>query len=381
MTEKIKKFLAENRPATPALVVDLDRVVDNYRQLARHLPGAEIYYAIKANPAPRIIDALAGEGAHFDAASIYEIRLARAHGVPPGRISFGNTIKKERDIAAAARLGVGLYAFDSAGELEKLARGAPGARVYCRLLMTNDSAGWPTSRKFGCDVEMARDLLVAARDKGLDPYGVSFHVGSQQTDLDQWDIAIARTRLLFTSLQEAGIELGMVDLGGGMPVAYGGDPEGPPIPTQEAGCRAILDALSRHFGNHLPRVIVEPGRSMVGDAGIIEAEVVLISHKTYGDERRWIYLDIGKYGGLAETMGECIRYSIETDHDGGATGPVVLAGPTCDETDVIYDRARYELPLDLAVGDRVRIIAAGAYTSSYCSVGFNGFPPMAEHYI
>jgi ornithine decarboxylase len=120
---------------------------------------------------------------------------------------------------------------------------------------------------------------------------------------------------------------------------------------------------------------------MVGDAGIIEAEVVLISHKTYGDERRWIYLDIGKYGGLAETMGECIRYSIETDHDGGATGPVVLAGPTCDETDVIYDRARYELPLDLAVGDRVRIIAAGAYTSSYCSVGFNGFPPMAEHYI
>ena len=381
MTEKIKQFLAENRPATPALVVDLGRVVDNYRQLARHLPGAEIYYAIKANPAPQILTELAAEGAHFDAASIYEIRLARAHGVPPGRISFGNTIKKERDIAAAARLGIDLYAFDSAGELEKLARGAPGARVYCRLLMSNDSAGWPTSRKFGCDVEMARDLLIAAQRLGLDPYGVSFHVGSQQTDLDQWDIAIARTRLLFTSLQEAGIELGMVNLGGGMPVAYRGDPGAPPIPTPEVGCRAIMDALSRHFGNHLPRVIVEPGRALVGDAGIIEAEVVLISHKTYGDERRWIYLDVGKYGGLAETMGECIRYSIETAHDGGATGPVVLAGPTCDETDVIYDRARYELPLDLAVGDRVRIIAAGAYTSSYCSVGFNGFPPMEEHYI
>jgi ornithine decarboxylase len=381
MTEKIKQFLAENRPATPALVVDLGRVVDNYRQLARHLPGAEIYYAIKANPAPRILTELAGEGAHFDAASIFEIRLAIAHGVPPGRISFGNTIKKERDIAAAARLGIGLYAFDSAGELEKLARGAPGARVYCRLLMTNDSAGWPTSRKFGCDVEMARDLLVAAQGLGLDPYGVSFHVGSQQTDLDQWDIAIARTRLLFTSLQEAGIELGMVNLGGGMPVAYGGDREESPVPTPETGCRAIMDALSRHFGNHLPRVIIEPGRALVGDAGIIEAEVVLISHKSYGDERRWVYLDIGKYGGLAETMDECIRYSIETGHDGGATGPVVLAGPTCDETDVIYDRARYELPLDLAVGDRVRIIAAGAYTSSYCSVGFNGFPPMAEHYI
>jgi len=381
MTKKIKRCLAENRPATPALVVDMDRVVDNYRHLARHLPGAEIYYAIKANPAPRILRALAGEGAHFDAASIYEIREALAHGVPPGRISFGNTIKKEHDIAAAAGLGIALYAFDSDGELEKLARGAPGARVYCRLLMANDSAVWPTSRKFGCDIEMARDLLVAARHKGLDPYGVSFHVGSQQTDLNQWDIAIARTKLLFTSLQEKGIELGMVNLGGGMPVAYGGGPEEPPVPTLESGCQAIMDALSRHFGNHLPRVIVEPGRAMVGDAGIIEAEVVLISRKSYGDERRWVYLDIGKFGGLAETMDECIRYTIETGHHGGATGPVVLAGPTCDETDVIYDRARYELPLDLAVGDRVRILATGAYTASYCSVGFNGLPPMAEHYI
>ncbi|MCZ6449016.1 MAG: type III PLP-dependent enzyme [Alphaproteobacteria bacterium] len=381
MTEKIKRFLAENRLGTPALVVDLGRVVDNYRRLARLLPGAEIYYAIKANPAPPILEALAGLGAHFDAASIFEIRAALAYGAQPARISFGNTIKKEDDIARAARLGIGLYAFDSAGELEKLARGAPGARVYCRLLMTNDSAGWPTSRKFGCDVEMAWDLLVAARRLGLDPYGVSFHVGSQQTDLEQWDIAIARTKLLFTSLQEAGIELAMVNLGGGLPVAYGGGAEGPPVPTLEFGCRAIADALSRHFGNHLPRVIIEPGRALVGDAGVIEAEVVLISHKGYGDQRRWVYLDIGKFGGLWETMDECIRYSIETDHHGGASGPVVLAGPTCDETDVLYDRAGYELPLDLAVGDRVRILAAGAYTASYCSVGFNGFPPLAEHYI
>jgi len=381
MTEKIKKFLAENRLATPALVVDLDRVVDNYHRLAWHLPEAQIYYAIKANPAPRILKSLAGEGAHFDAASIYEIREALACGAQPDRISFGNTIKKELDIATAARLGISLYAFDSAVELEKLARAAPGARVYCRLLMTNGSAGWPTSRKFGCDIVMARDLLIEARRLGLDPYGVSFHVGSQQTDLNQWDIAIARARLLFTSLQETGVELSMVNLGGGMPVAYGGDSEGPPIPTLQSGCQAITAALLRHFGNQPPRVIVEPGRALVGDAGVIESEVVLISRKSYSDERRWVYLDIGKFGGLAETMDECIRYSIETGHHVGVTGPVVLAGPTCDETDVIYDRARYELPLDLAVGDRVRILATGAYTSSYCSVGFNGFPPISEHYI
>lgn len=381
MTEKIKRFLTKNRLATPALVVDLERVVDNYQSLARLLPGAEIYYAIKANPAPPVLQALAGLGAHFDAASIFEIRAALATGAPPHSISFGNTIKKADDIAAAARLGIGLYAFDAAGELEKLARCAPGARVYCRLLMTNHSARWPTSRKFGCDMEMALDLLVAARRLGLDPFGLSFHVGSQQTDLGQWDIAIARTKLLFTSLQEAGIELSMVNLGGGLPVAYGGGPGAPPVPALEAGCRAIADALSRHFGNHLPRVIVEPGRALVGDAGVIEAEVVLISHKGYGDQRRWVYLDIGKFGGLAETVDECILYAIETDRRGGPTGPVVLAGPTCDETDVLYDRAGYLLPLDLAVGDRVRILAAGAYTASYCSVGFNGFPPLAEHYI
>ncbi len=380
MTEKIKQFLAENKPPTPALVVDLERVVENYRHLARLLPGAEIYYAIKANPAPRILEALAGEGAHFDAASIFEIRAALAYGAQTDRMSFGNTIKKEADIAAAARLGVDLYAFDSLAELEKIARGAPRARVYCRLLMTNDSARWPTSRKFGCDVEMARDLLVSAGHLGLDPYGVSFHVGSQQIDLDQWDIALARSKLLFTTLQETGIKLAMVNIGGGFPVAYGDDP-GAAVPSLESGCQAISRALSRHFGNHLPKVIVEPGRALVGDAGIIEAEVVLISHKGYGDARRWVYLDIGKFGGLIETTDECIRYFIETDHDGGAMGPVVLAGPTCDETDVLYDRAGYQLPLDLAVGDRVRIHAAGAYTSSYCSVGFNGFPPMAEHYI
>jgi len=228
---------------------------------------------------------------------------------------------------------------------------------------------------------MAGDLLVAARDKGLEPFGVSFHVGSQQTDLVQWDVAIARTKVLFTTLEGAGIKLGMVNLGGGMPVAYREDGAASDVPSLETAGRAIVEALQRHFGNQMPRIVAEPGRAVVADAGIIAAEVVLVSQKTYGDARRWVYLDIGKYGGLAETLEECIRYRIETDRDGGDTGPVVVAGPTCDETDVLYDRAGYELPLDLAAGDRVRILATGAYTSTYCSTGFNGFPPLAEHYI
>ena len=133
--------------------------------------------------------------------------------------------------------------------------------------------------------------------------------------------------------------------------------------------------------NKLPEMIIEPGRALTAEAGVIQAEVVLISTKSYGDRRRWVYLDIGKFGGLAETIGECIRYRIRTPADGGAVGPVVLAGPTCDGADVLYDAAGYELPLDLKVGDKVEILSTGAYTTTYSSVGFNGFAPLRAHYI
>ena len=142
-----------------------------------------------------------------------------------------------------------------------------------------------------------------------------------------------------------------------------------------------MAAMTKHFGNDLPTMLVEPGRGIAGDAGTIEAEVVLISKKGYGDERRWVYLDIGKFGGLPETMGEAIQYRIKTPRDGGPTGPVILAGPTCDEVDVLYEKSDYRLPLDLQIGDRVQIFATGAYTTTYSSVGFNGFPPLAAYYI
>ncbi|MBT3793214.1 MAG: type III PLP-dependent enzyme [Rhodospirillales bacterium] len=377
MNDKIQQFLASQNPETPCLVVDVDRVVDHYASLRQNLPGAEIFYAMKANPAPEIIRALMDEGASFDVASIYEIRqlMALEKGVHE-RISFGNTIKKEGDIAEAFAHGIRLFAFDSIEELQKLSRAAPGSKVYCRLLMTNAGAQWPTSRKFGCDVEMARDLLIKAQKLGLDPYGVSFHVGSQQTDVRQWDIALGEVHQLFVELEQAGVRLSMLNLGGGMPIRYRED-----VVDEVESCAAIRHALEHHFGDHNLRIWVEPGRSIVGDAGVIETEVVLISKKSADDERRWVYLDIGKFGGLPETMGECIRYSIETDHDDGFKGPVVIAGPTCDEVDILYDQAGYLLPLDLKIGDRVRILATGAYTATYSSVGFNGFPPLKAYYI
>ena len=376
MTVKIARFLAERRPATPCLVVDLDVVEENYRALAESLPTAEIYYAMKANPARPVIRRLDRLGCNFDTASIYEIEQCRALGIAPGRMAYGSTVKKERDIRTAHGYGVGLFAFDSEAELDKLARAAPGARVLCRIAMEGEGADWPLSAKFGCDLDMAVDLLERARAVGLDPCGLSFHVGSQQRDVGQWDIAIGRSAMVFTALNRRGIDLELLNLGGGFPARY--RPEAPPV---ERYGEAISTAMTRHFGNNLPRTMIEPGRCIPGDAGVIQTEIVLISRKSYDDDRRWVYLDIGRFGGLPEVLGEAIRYRLRTPRDGGPTGRVAIAGPTCDEVDMLYEDAGYELPLALEVGDRIEILSAGAYTASYASVGFNGFPPLDEHYI
>jgi ornithine decarboxylase len=373
---KIDRFLAENQLETPCLVVDLDVVAQAYQALRTYLPLAKVFYAVKANPAGEIVDLLQGLGSSFDVASRGEVDLCLGRGVAAERMSFGNTIKKERDIAYAHERGVRLFAFDSAAELDKLSRAAPGARVFCRILVESDGAEWPLSRKFGCAPEMAVELLRRARALGLDPYGVSFHVGSQQTKLGQWDGAVGRAAHMFSLLAQTDINLRMVNIGGGFPAHYRSD-----VPGIERYAAAVMAAITRHFGNDLPEIIIEPGRSLVGDAGIIQSEVVLISEKACGDQKRWVYLDVGKFNGLAETMDESIKYRIRTPADGGPTGPTVLAGPTCDSADILYERTEYRLPMGLKVGDKVQILSTGAYTASYASVGFNGFAPIKTYCI
>jgi ornithine decarboxylase len=127
--------------------------------------------------------------------------------------------------------------------------------------------------------------------------------------------------------------------------------------------------------------MAEPGRGLVAEAGVIAAEVLLVSRKRPSDIARWVYLDIGRFSGLAETEGEAIRYQIETSADVGdtgrnETGPCILAGPSCDSADVMYEKRPVQLPLNLQTGDKVRILACGAYTTTYASIGFNGFPPL-----
>ncbi len=371
MTDRIREFLRTRRPDGPCLVIDNDVVRENYNLFAKALPDSRVFYAVKANPQPEVLHLLASLGSCFDCASVNEIKLVLAAGATADRISFGNTIKKERDIAHAFELGVSMFAVDCVAEVEKIARAAPGSRVFCRMLCDGDGAEWPLSRKFGCVPEMVADVLEHAHRLGLEAYGVSFHVGSQQRDPNMWDRALATTSAIFRECAERGINLSMVNLGGGFPTKYLR-----PIPGVQTYGMAIFEALKRHFGNRLPETIIEPGRGMVGNAGIIQAEVVLISKKSDDDTVRWVYLDIGKFGGLAETMDEAIRYPIKTTRDHDAKEPCVLAGPTCDSADVMYEKEPYMLPFSLEIGDKVLIEATGAYTTTYSAVAFNGFPPL-----
>jgi ornithine decarboxylase len=376
MTERIRNFLRKRKEDGPCLVVDLDVVRENYLAFSRALPDTKVYYAVKANPAPEILALLAELGACFDVASVGETEAVLAAGATPDRISYGNTIKKEGEIAAAFKLGVTLFAVDCEAEVEKVARAAPGARVICRIHCDGTGAEWPLSRKFGCEPEFAADILEHAHRHGLVPHGISFHVGSQQHNVEAWDRALASAAAIFRSCGERGISLSMVNLGGGFPARYVRK-----TPKLESYGKAIFRSLRRHFGNRIPETIVEPGRGLVGNAGIIEAEVVLIAKRSPDDELRWVYLDIGKFHGLAETIGESIRYPIRTGRERDEMAPCVIAGPTCDSVDVLYEKTPYMLPVSLAIGDKVLIEAAGAYTSTYSSVGFNGYPPLKSYVI
>jgi ornithine decarboxylase len=376
MTTRIREFLKQRNENGPCLVVDLDVVRDNYQAFARALPDTKVYYAVKANPAPQILKLLVEFGCCFDVASVPETEAVLAAGATPDRISYGNTIKKESEIAAAAKLGVTLFAIDCEAEVEKIARAAPGSRVICRIHCDGSGSEWPLSRKFGCEPAYAADVLELAHKRGLTPYGISFHVGSQQHNVEAWDRALASAAAVFRACAERGITLSMVNLGGGFPARYVRN-----TPKLESYGKAIFRALRKHFGNALPETIIEPGRGLVGNAGVIEAEVVLIAKRSPEDEVRWVYLDIGKFHGLAETIDESIRYPIRTPRDRDETAPCIIAGPTCDSVDVLYQKTPYPLPVSLAIGDKVLIEAAGAYTATYSSVGFNGFPPLRQYVI
>ena len=368
--DRLQSFIATHEFENPTLVLDIDEVETQFQALKAGLGRASIYYAVKANPEPAVIARLVALGASFDAASKAEIALCLEQGAAPDRVSFGNSIKKARDIAWAHAQGITLFAVDAAEELEKIAEHAPGAQVYVRLIVDNDGADWGLSRKFGCDAPMALDLLDQAKALGLVPVGLSFHVGSQTREAAMWAPALDLVAEVWEQTKSAGHSLTLLNIGGGFPAEYN-----TVIDAPQSYAADVMAQVDARFAD-VPQIMAEPGRGLVASAGAIGCEVVLVSRKSSEDPLRWVYLDVGRFSGLAETEGEAIRYQIVTALDEQKLGPCVLAGPTCDSADVMYEKEPVDLPLALKAGDKVLIRNAGAYTATYSSVGFNGFAPL-----
>ncbi|MBU0971124.1 MAG: type III PLP-dependent enzyme [Proteobacteria bacterium] len=373
--DRIRAFSDDKE--TPFLVIDTATITDRLEKLVNAFPYASIYYAVKANPAIEILTMLRDKNVNFDIASVYELDRVLSLGISPDKVSFGNTIKKSKDVRYFYQKGVRMFATDSEADIRNIAKAAPGSKIYIRILSEGTlTADWPLSRKFGCQTDMAMDLIILAKDLGLIPYGISFHVGSQQRDIGAWDAAIGKVKVIFERLQEEdGIELKMINLGGGFPANYITKAN-----DLETYAQEITRFLKEGFGENLPQIILEPGRSIMGDAGVLVSEVVLISRKSRTALNRWVYTDVGKFSGLIETLGEAIKYPLFTGKK-GEVEEAIIAGPTCDSADILYEDYKYKLPLNLAISDRIYWLSTGAYTNTYSAIEFNGFPPLKSYFI
>jgi len=368
-----KKFASDKK--TPFVMISLSAIGNKYEELKNAMPYADIYYAVKANAEEEVLSLLAARGSNFDAASVPECDLLLKLGVSANRISYGNTIKKSEEVRYAYEKGIRLFATDSDGDVRKIAKHAPGSDVFFRILANGVGAAWPLSRKFGAQPDVVLQNILLAKELGLNPRGISFHVGSQQQDVTQWRAPLALCKELFDEAQKHGIELNLVNMGGGFPASYV-----QPVSQLSVFGAEIEKYLVELFGAKLPQVIIEPGRCMVADSGVLVSEVVMVSKKDSNGGPTWLYLDVGKYGGLIETINESIEYPIYTERVGEPCN-YIIAGPTCDSFDVLYEKTKYDLPSNLEEGDRVYFLQTGAYTQSYCAVFFHGIPPLKAYIV
>ncbi|MFE6627654.1 type III PLP-dependent enzyme [Streptomyces rochei] len=363
------------------VVYDLAGIGRSHDALLAELPDVRVRFAMKACPVDQVIAVLARRGAGIDAASPGEMAQALRAGVPVERVHYGNTVKSDRDIAEAYRLGVRTFATDSVQDVAALAVHAPGARVFCRVATGGAGALWGLSDKFGCPPDDAVRVLERARELGLTPAGLSVHVGSQQMTGEAWRTALDDLGDVLGALSGRGIRVDHVNLGGGLP-ARGyrdrrGNPLDPPLDKIFAVIREGMDDLRRVHGGPLD-FVVEPGRHLVADHGAIRAHVARLAERRGADgvRRHWLYLSCGKFNGLYEM--DALQYRLVfPGHPDGPHVPAVVAGPTCDSDDAYsHEEGLVPVPKALASGDPVWVLSCGAYAAGYTTVGFNGFAPL-----
>lgn len=352
---------------TPFLALDPSLAAARLDALTAALPGVRPFYAVKCNPDPAVLQAVAATGASFEIASAGEWDLLSSLGVAAADVLYSNPVKPAAHVSATAAAGVWRFAVDSVGEVDKVARVAPGSAVHVRVAVDDTESVFPLSQKFGVTPDRAVELLLHARASGLLPYGLTFHVGSQCSTPAAWTRAVGSLAGAMSTLLAQGVTLRMLDLGGGLPAWYGSA-----VPDVAEVARAVQRGL-RLLPYRPELLAVEPGRYVVAEAGVLVSTV--IGRERRGD-RDWLYLDVGGYHGMIETQQTAggWEYPLWTSRSGGRAGtlPYVVTGPTCDSADTMFHDVH--LPADLAEGDRVFIASTGAYTLAYAS-SFNGFPP------
>jgi ornithine decarboxylase len=350
---------ARQKYTRPFLIIDTAIVREKLRRFRAAMPRVHPHYAVKANPDRRVVKVLAQEGAGFEIASTAELDLLLSLGVPPAEVFYSNPMRSRESDAYAAGKGVRWFVVDSVDELRRMHAVDPSASLYLRIATPNIGSDWPLSGKFGAGAGEAREIIATAAKLGADLAGVTFHAGSQCRNPENWRVGIEKARTLFDQMAKAGLKPRLLDIGGGFPVRHV-----KPIPSIEVIGGVVNEALQA-FPDDV-RVIAEPGRYLVSDAGYFVCRVLGTATRS---GKRWMHWDAGLFGGVIETT-EGLKYKIRTDR----SGPDVawnVAGPTCDSVDVVM---RDEpLPSDLQEGDFVYIRNAGAYTTAYAS-GFNGFP-------
>lgn len=358
---KVLRYLDKERIETPFLLVDRERVKEKISLIGRFIKNSKVFYAVKANPDIGVLKFLDKLKIGFEISSEGELEILSALGIEPSSIISSNPIKSLKFLKLAASYGINYFSFDSKDEVDKLAEYIPHCNVYVRLSVPNEGSEWPLSKKFGVEIDSALALLSYARERLLNPVGITFHVGSQCTNVYNWHIALDKAKILWDKAEKIGMKLKLLNIGGGYPINYTKSVIS--IETIEKNVNSLIyDKFPKDIEIH-----IEPGRAVIGDAGILVTTVIGKARRVDED---WLYIDVGVFNGLMESVGG-IKYSyiVESYKHARYKKRWTLAGPSCDSFDVIDKNVALPEP---DINNLILILSSGAYTVSYASE-FNGF--------
>lgn len=368
------EFLRSLKHQTPFFVFSKEKILQEYQRFRECFPDAQVHYAIKANPEREVLKVLASVGCGFEAASVRELHLLKELNIPPDRIIYGSCVKPASQITDFYEYGVQTYAADSFSELKKIAAAAPGSKVFIRVRVEDAGSAFRFSEKFGTGSQNVVPMLTEAKQLGLKPYGVSFHVGSQATNPTAWANALDTISPVLAAMKQAGIEAEIINFGGGFPCAYASTNNGATLENISERTLPRMETLP-----YQPRIILEPGRRMIATSAVLVTSVI---GRLRRGRKTWLFLDAGVYNALFEAMAcqASIRYKVTSLRSDLTNEEMsfALAGPTGDGLDIITRETRLSKNID--IGDRLVIHDTGAYSLALSSE-FNGFEKPAIHFI